>query len=78
MSWELVTEQHFVACIIIARQRLGKHIPAEAISFNNRTSVARQRSSKYTSLTIEAVFAVGSVHSGYKEVFGRTEEESRV
>jgi hypothetical protein len=74
MSWELVTEQHFVTCITIARQRLGKHIPSQANSLNNRTSIARQRSSKHASLTIEAVFAVGSVHDGYKAVFGRTEE----
>jgi hypothetical protein len=30
--------------------------------------------SKHTSLTIEAVFSVGSVQSGYKEVFGSIEQ----
>jgi hypothetical protein len=36
-----------------ARQRLGKHIPAEAYARNNRTSVARQRISKQAFSTIE-------------------------
>jgi hypothetical protein len=47
---------HIVTCIPTARQRLGKHIPAQANSLNNRTSIARQRISKHTSLIIEAVF----------------------
>jgi hypothetical protein len=42
----------------IARQRLGKHIPAGANAYNIRTSIARQRISKDASLTIEAVFCV--------------------
>jgi hypothetical protein len=58
-----------VTCIPIARQRLGKHIPAEENARNNRTSIARQRISKNASLTIEAVFTAWSVQSGYKEVF---------
>jgi hypothetical protein len=37
----------------IARQRLGKHIPAEAYARNNRTSIARQRISKQALSTIE-------------------------
>jgi hypothetical protein len=55
-----------VTCIPIARQRLGKHIPAEANARNNKTSIAGQRISKRASLTIEAVFSVWSVQSGYK------------
>jgi hypothetical protein len=55
---------------------LGKHISARANARKNRTSIARQRISKHASLTVEAVFSVTSVQSGYKEVFGRTEKES--
>jgi hypothetical protein len=36
------------------------------------TSIAKQRISKHTSLTIETVFSVGYMQSGYKKVFGRT------
>jgi hypothetical protein len=61
----------------IARQRLGKHIPAGANARRNRTSIARQRSSKHASLTIEAVVSAWSVLSGYKEVFSSI-EQSRV
>jgi hypothetical protein len=39
----------------IARQQRGKYIPAEAKAHNNRLTIARQRISKHTSLTIEAV-----------------------
>jgi hypothetical protein len=53
----------------IARQRLGKHIPAGAKARNNMTSIAKQRISKHGSLRIEAVFSAWSVQSGYKEVF---------
>jgi hypothetical protein len=52
-----------------ARQRLGKHTPAETNTRNNRTPIARQRISKHMSLTIEAVFSAWSVQSGYKEGF---------
>jgi hypothetical protein len=55
----------------IARQRLGKNIPAGANASNNRTSTARERISKEASLTIEAVFSAWSLRSGYKEVFSR-------
>jgi hypothetical protein len=51
----------------IARQRLGKHIPAEANVRNNRTSIIRQWISKGASLTIEAVSSGWSMQSGYKE-----------
>jgi hypothetical protein len=54
----------------IARQRLGKHIPAGANARNNKTSIAMQRISQHVSLKIEAVFSVWSVQSGCKEVFG--------
>jgi hypothetical protein len=56
---------YIVTCILIARQRLGKHIPAQVNSRNNRTSIARQWISKHTS-TIEVVFSAWSVQSGYK------------
>jgi hypothetical protein len=67
-----------VTCIPIARQRLGKHIPARAKAGKNRTSIAKQRISKHAFLTIEAVFSVGSLQSGYKKVFSSTKwnEES--
>jgi hypothetical protein len=42
-----------VTCIPIARQRFGKHIPAQANALNNRTSIARQWGCKHASLTIE-------------------------
>jgi hypothetical protein len=35
--------------------------------------IARQGVSKRVSLTIDVAFSMGSVQSGYKEVFGRTE-----
>jgi hypothetical protein len=50
----------------IAKQRVAKHIPAEENSRNNRTSIARQRCGKQALSTIQAVFSVGSVQSGYK------------
>jgi hypothetical protein len=43
----------------IARQLFGKYISAGANARNIRTSIARQRISKHTSLTIEAVFLRG-------------------
>jgi hypothetical protein len=61
---------HIVTCIPTARQRLSKHIPAEANTPKNKTSIARQRINKHVSLKLEAVFSVRSVQSGYKEVFG--------
>jgi hypothetical protein len=60
-----------VTCIPISRQRLGKHIPAGANAHDDRMSVARQRTSKHASLTIETVFSVWSVSRGYK----RTQSE---
>jgi hypothetical protein len=57
----------------IARQRLGKHIPAGAKAPNNRTPIATHRNSKHASLTTEAVFPAWSVQSGYKEVFASIE-----
>jgi hypothetical protein len=51
-------KQNIVTYRPIARQRLGKHIPAGANALNNMTSIARQRISKHASLTIEAVFCV--------------------
>jgi hypothetical protein len=49
----LHTIKYIVTYILIARQRLGKHIPAEAYASNNRTSIARQRISKQAFSTIE-------------------------
>jgi hypothetical protein len=60
-------------CIVtyrpIARQRLGKHIPAGANARNNMASIAIQRISKHASLTIEPLFSAWSVQNGYKEEF---------
>jgi hypothetical protein len=61
---------HIVTCRPIDRQRLSKHIPAQASARTNRTSTGRQRTSQHASLTIEAVFSAWSVQRGYKEVFG--------
>jgi hypothetical protein len=58
-----------VTCIPIAKQRVCKHIPAEANACNNRASIPRQRTSKHASLTKEAVFSASSVQSGNKEGF---------
>jgi hypothetical protein len=52
---------------LIARQRIGKHIPAEAYARNNRTSIARQRIGKQVFVNnIEAVFSPWPVPRGYK------------
>jgi hypothetical protein len=61
----------------VDRQRLGKHIPAEANARNSRTSFARQTISKHASLTIKDVLSLWPVQSGYREVFGSI-ESSRV
>jgi hypothetical protein len=47
-----------VMCIPIARQRLGKHIPAGANARDNRECIARQRCGKHDSSKIQAVFCV--------------------
>jgi hypothetical protein len=62
---------------LIARQRLGKHIPAGANEGKISISIARQRINKHASLTVEFLPA-WSVQSGYKEVFSCIEgiEES--
>jgi hypothetical protein len=57
---------NIVTCILFARQRLAKHIPAEVNARNNRTSVARQRRDKHASSTIHAVFPLEPVPMGYK------------
>jgi hypothetical protein len=49
---------NIMVCMPIATQRLGKHIPAQANSLNNRTSIARQPIRKHASLTLEAGFCV--------------------
>jgi hypothetical protein len=48
---------NIVTCILIVKQKLGKRIPAGANARNNRTSIARQRISKHSCLTIDAVFS---------------------
>jgi hypothetical protein len=65
---------YIVTNISIARQRLGKDIPARANARKNKTSIAIQRISKHSSLTTKAVFSVWSVQRGYKKVFGSTEQ----
>jgi hypothetical protein len=50
---------------LIGRQRLDKHIPAEANTRNNTTSIARQQISKQAS-TIESLFSAWSVPRCYK------------
>jgi hypothetical protein len=74
MAW---SHDDIVTCIPIARQRLGKYIPAEANAINNRTSIARQRISKHAFLITEAVFSAWSVQSGYKEGFSWEESVVR-
>jgi hypothetical protein len=44
---------NIVTCKPIARQRVDKHVPAEANARNSRTSIAKQRSCKHVYLTIE-------------------------
>jgi hypothetical protein len=51
----------------IARQGLGKHIPAEAYARNNRTSIARQRISKQTSTIQRLCFLRGPCRGIIKE-----------
>jgi hypothetical protein len=67
-----------VRAVPIARQRAAKHIPAEANARNNSTSIARQRRGKQVWSTIQAVFSVGSVQSGYKRVEFRSWQFSLV
>jgi hypothetical protein len=57
---------YVVRAVSIARQRVTRHIPAEA-NARNRRSTARQRRGKKALSTIQAVF-LGSVQSGYKRV----------
>jgi hypothetical protein len=73
-EFEIVRYKNIVTCIPIARQRLGKHIPARANARKNRTSIARQRISKHASLTIEAVFSAWPVQRTYEEVLGSIEQ----
>jgi hypothetical protein len=54
----VVRDENIVRHRPIARQRLGKHIPAGDNARNNRTFIATQRISKHASLTTETVFCV--------------------
>jgi hypothetical protein len=44
--------REYYAVYTIARQRLGKHIPAQVNARDNRTSVARQRRGKHALSTV--------------------------
>jgi hypothetical protein len=52
----------------ITRQRVTKHIPAEANAPNNKRSIARQRRGKQALSRIRDMFSVGSVQSRYMRV----------
>jgi hypothetical protein len=58
---------------LIARQRLGKNIPAEVYARNNRTSTARQKISKQVFSTIEGLCFLrvpcGGVIKGQRNLF---------
>jgi hypothetical protein len=58
---------NIVKYIPIARQRLSKHIPARANARKNRTSIAKQRTSKHATLTIETVFCVVRAEGLWKD-----------
>jgi hypothetical protein len=59
---------YVVRSMPIARQRVAKHISEEENERNNWRYIARQRRSKQALSTIQAVFFVVSVQSGYKRV----------
>jgi hypothetical protein len=66
-----------VTRIPLARQRLGKHILEKAYERNNRTSIARQRTSQHAYLKTEAVFCVVRAKWLYRSVRQhRTEQNS--
>jgi hypothetical protein len=64
MKYGLKREDDIAMCVPIARQRVGKHIPAKTKARNKRTSIAGQRRGKRALSTIQAVFTVGTVQSG--------------
>jgi hypothetical protein len=51
--------------MIIARQRLGKQLPASERD-NNTESIAKQRRGQQASSTIQTMFSDEYVQSGYK------------
>jgi hypothetical protein len=57
---------YVVLAMPFARQRVTKHIPAEADARKNRRYIARQRRGKQALSTIQVVFSVESVQSGHK------------
>jgi hypothetical protein len=61
-------EDNIVTCRRIARQRLGKHIPADTYAGNNRTFIARQRISKQAFSTREAALSVPMSYKGANKV----------
>jgi hypothetical protein len=67
-------------CFIIVGLSLlwhRKHIPAGVNPRDNRMSIARQRHGKYAPSTIQAVFPVWSMQSGYKKTGEWVENSSR-
>jgi hypothetical protein len=57
------------SAVISPKAKRKQTIPAEANHRNNATFTAKQRISKRSFLTIEAVFSAWSVRNGYREVF---------
>jgi hypothetical protein len=51
----------------IARQRVAKHIPAEADAKKNRRCIARQRRSKQALSTMQALFSLDSCKVDIRE-----------
>jgi hypothetical protein len=71
----LPTVKQIVTYILIARQRLGKHIPALGYARNNRTSIARQRISKQAFSAIKRLgFLRGPCQGVIKGQKGRLRE----
>jgi hypothetical protein len=67
---------YIVTCTPIARQRVGKHVPAEENARNSMTSIAKQWSCRHAFLT-RTVFSVWSVQRSYLEDNRRYKFRSR-
>jgi hypothetical protein len=71
----ILQQLFYVVCAMpIARQRIAKHIPAEANARNNRRCIDRQRRGKQALSTIQVVFSVESAQSDCKRVEFQTWE----
>jgi hypothetical protein len=46
---------YIMTCVPIARQQLGKHIPAQTNMSHNKTYIAKQRINKHASLKKKSV-----------------------